>query len=98
MSSLTIEARELSKRYGHLVAVDQLSFEVGAGEVLGFLGPNGAGKTTTISMLCGLLRPTAGSAEIAGFDIGKEPQRVKQQIGVFKLFQSGAESNHEVLG
>ena len=64
MSSLTIEARALSKRYGHLVAVDQLSFEVGAGEVLGFLGPNGAGKSTTMKMLTGFLAPTSGTSDV----------------------------------
>jgi ABC-2 type transport system ATP-binding protein len=62
--------------------VNGLNLEIGAGEMFGFLGPNGAGKTTTISMLCGLLAPTAGSATIAGFDIAREPEKVKGLIGV----------------
>ena len=66
MSGLSIEARSLSKHYGHLVAVDRLSFEVGAGEVLGFLGPNGAGKSTTMKMLTGFLAPTSGTARTSG--------------------------------
>ena len=69
MGDLKIEARGLSKHYGPLVAVDDLSFEVGAGEVLGFLGPNGAGKSTTMKMLTGFLAPTAGTALINGHDI-----------------------------
>ena len=69
MSELRIEARGLCKRYGHLVAVDDLSFEVEAGEVLGFLGPNGAGKSTTMKMLTGFLAPTAGTALVDGHDI-----------------------------
>ena len=62
MTELSIVARNLTKRYGSLVAVDELSFEVGPGEVLGFLGPNGAGKSTTMKMLTGFLAPTAGTA------------------------------------
>ena len=69
MSQLKIEARNLSKHYGSLVAVDDLSFSVDAGEVLGFLGPNGAGKSTTMKMLTGFLAPTAGTAVISGHDI-----------------------------
>jgi len=69
MGDLKIEARRLSKHYGSLVAVDELSFEVGAGEVLGFLGPNGAGKSTTMKMLTGFLAPSSGTALINGHDI-----------------------------
>ena len=69
MSDLRIEARQLTKRYGSLVAVNELSFEVEAGEVLGFLGPNGAGKSTTMKMLTGFLTPTAGTAVVNGHDI-----------------------------
>jgi ABC-2 type transport system ATP-binding protein len=77
-----IVIKDLVKHYGDVKAVNGLNLEIRKGEMFGFLGPNGAGKTTTISMLCGLLEPTAGSAQIAGFDIGKEPQKVKEHIGV----------------
>ena len=73
---------EMVKKFGDVTAVNGLNLEIRKGEMFGFLGPNGAGKTTTISMLCGLMAPTSGSAEIAGFDIGKEPQKVKELIGV----------------
>ncbi|HEX9020593.1 MAG TPA: ATP-binding cassette domain-containing protein, partial [Nitrospirota bacterium] len=63
-----INVQNLSKQFKTLRAVDDISFSVGEGEVFGFLGPNGAGKTTTISILCTLLSPTSGTAEIAGFD------------------------------
>ncbi|MFC1922898.1 ABC transporter ATP-binding protein [Chloroflexota bacterium] len=74
--------KDLSKNFGDVTAVNGLNLEIRKGEMFGFLGPNGAGKTTTISMLCGLLKPTAGSARIAGFDVGKEPRKVKELIGV----------------
>jgi len=76
-----IETERLTKRYGHLLAVDELSFTVGQGEVLGFLGPNGAGKSTTMKMLAGFLSPTSGTARVCGFDVEKDPVRAKQQIG-----------------
>jgi len=72
----------LTKRFGKFVAVDDLSLEIRPGELFGFLGPNGAGKTTTIKMVCGLLRPTAGTVQIAGHDIGKEPLRAKAALGL----------------
>lgn len=81
MSDLSIEARSLSKRYGHLVAVDQLSFEVGAGEVLGFLGPNGAGKSTTMKMLTGFLAPTSGTAFVNGHDIVDDSLAARRSMG-----------------
>lgn len=81
MSDLKIEARALSKRYGDLVAVDRLSFEVGAGEVLGFLGPNGAGKSTTMKMLTGFLLPSGGTAVINGHDILGDSLAARQCIG-----------------
>jgi ABC-2 type transport system ATP-binding protein len=81
MSELSIEARELSKHYGHLVAVDRLSFEVGAGEVLGFLGPNGAGKSTTMKMLTGFLAPTSGTALVNGHDIVSDSLAARRCIG-----------------
>jgi ABC-2 type transport system ATP-binding protein len=65
-----VSVRDLTKRFGRLVAVDRLSFEVPAGVVAGFIGPNGAGKSTTLAMLVGLIRPTAGSASVLGHDIG----------------------------
>jgi ABC-2 type transport system ATP-binding protein len=77
-----IVINDLVKNFGDITAVNGLNLEVRKGELFGLLGPNGAGKTTTISMLSGLLEPTAGSAHIAGFDIGKEPQKVKERIGV----------------
>ena len=76
-----IEAKNLSKRYGEVVAVDGVSFSVGRGEVVGFLGPNGAGKTTTMRMLTGFLPPTDGSAAIAGYDIFDEPLAARRAVG-----------------
>jgi ABC-2 type transport system ATP-binding protein len=76
-----IEARELSKRYGDLVAVDDVSFSVAPGEVVGFLGPNGAGKTTTMRILTGFLPPTDGSAAIAGHDIFEDPLAARRAVG-----------------
>src|SRR6267154_1389764 len=81
LASPTIRANGLTKHFGKLVAVRDLSLEVGAGEVFGFLGPNGAGKTTTIRMLTGLVRPTSGSAVVAGFDVAREPLQVKRRVG-----------------
>jgi ABC-2 type transport system ATP-binding protein len=81
MSELNIEARSLSKRYGGLVAVDRLSFSVGAGEVLGFLGPNGAGKSTTMKMLTGFLTPTSGTALVNGHDIVEDSLAARRCIG-----------------
>lgn len=76
-----IEARGLSKRYGDMVAVNDVSFSIGRGEVVGFLGPNGAGKTTTMRMLTGFLPPTDGTAEIAGHDIFAAPLEARRAIG-----------------
>ena len=69
MPTPLIEVDRLTKRFGSTVAVNAISFTVEPGEIFGFLGPNGAGKTTTIKMLTGLIRPTAGRARLAGFDI-----------------------------
>ena len=77
-----IEVKGLMRKFGDLTAVDEVSFEVEQGEIFGFLGPNGAGKTTTINMLCTLLRPTAGSATVAGFDLARQPHQVRQSIGL----------------
>ena len=79
--SSSVVIRDLVKRFGDFVAVDHINLETRKGEVFGFLGPNGAGKSTTIRMLCGLLRPTSGRAVVAGFDVGREPESVRQNIG-----------------
>ena len=80
-SNLSITARDLTKKFGDFTAVDAISFDVGQGEIFGFLGANGAGKTTAIKMLCGLSKPTSGAATIAGFDIYKNPEDIKRNIG-----------------
>jgi ABC-2 type transport system ATP-binding protein len=79
--SAAIETVGLTKRFGDFVAVDGVSFEVARGEVFGFLGPNGAGKTTTMRMLCGILAPSGGEGRVAGHDIAREPEAVRQRIG-----------------
>ena len=76
-----IEVRGLSRRFGDFLAVDNLSFTVKAGEIFGFLGANGAGKSTTIRMLCGLLRPTSGTALVGGIDVARDPEGAKRRIG-----------------
>jgi ABC-2 type transport system ATP-binding protein len=80
-ASPIISAHGLTKRFGKLVAVHDVSFDIQAGQVFGFLGPNGAGKTTTIRMLTGLVRPSSGSASVAGFDVSSEPLAVKRRVG-----------------
>jgi len=77
----SVVVEKLVKRFGDFTAVDGISLETRKGEIFGFLGPNGAGKSTTIRMLCGLLKPTAGRAMVAGFDVAREPERVRQNIG-----------------
>ena len=76
-----IEAHDLTKRFGNFTAVDSISFEVEKGEIFGFLGANGAGKTTAMRMLCGLSKSTSGEGQVAGFDITKDPEKVKKSIG-----------------
>ncbi len=76
-----VECEQLSKRFGDFTATDQVSFAVQRGEIFGLLGPNGAGKSTTFKMLCGLLRPTSGRAEVAGLDLRKSASEVKLQLG-----------------
>src|SRR5579864_2410670 len=76
-----IEIRDLTKRFGALTAVDHLNLTISQGEIFGLVGPDGAGKTTTLRMLCGLMDPTEGSAIVAGHDVAREPQAVKDQIG-----------------
>ena len=77
-----IKVENLSKRFGELTAVNNISFEVAEGSIFGFLGPNGAGKTTTINILCTLLAPTSGKTFIAGHDCLKEPSEVRKNIGI----------------
>lgn len=76
-----IHVEHLTRRFGNFAAVDDVSFDVRRGEVFGFLGSNGAGKSTTIRMLCGLLRPTSGRAEVGGVDVSRDPEGVKRRIG-----------------
>ena len=76
-----VKVNNLEKRYGDFKAVNKVSFQVKRGEIFGFLGPNGAGKSTTIRMLCGLIIPTAGEANILGFDVFKEAEKIKEHIG-----------------
>jgi ABC-2 type transport system ATP-binding protein len=76
-----VEIRHLVKQFGDFVAVDNVTLDVGRGEIFGFLGPNGAGKSTTIRILCGLLEPTSGDATVAGFDVKTQPEQIKQNIG-----------------
>ncbi|HAS40912.1 MAG TPA: ABC transporter [Microscillaceae bacterium] len=76
-----IKAKGLTKKFGSFVANDDLSFEVGVGEIFGFLGANGAGKTTAMRILCGLSKPTSGEVEVAGFDIYQETEKIKRNIG-----------------
>ncbi len=81
MSENAIEVHDLTKRFGAFTAVDHVSFTVRRGEIFGFLGANGAGKSTTIRMLCGLLQPTSGTAMVGGFDINRQTEQVKLNIG-----------------
>jgi ABC-type multidrug transport system ATPase subunit len=76
-----IECQGLTKRFGSFTAVDHVSFKVAKGSIFGFLGPNGSGKSTVIRMLCGLLEPTEGTARIAGFDVAKQTDEIKNMIG-----------------
>ena len=76
-----IKVENVTKKYGSFVAVDNISFEIGEGEIIGFLGPNGAGKTTTMSMITGFIEPTEGKIEIDGYDISKKAKKAKREIG-----------------
>ena len=92
ITSPAIDVRGLSRRFGSFVAVQDLTFSVGQGEIFGFLGANGAGKSTTIRMLCGLLRPSAGTALVGGVDVSRDPEGVKRRIGYmsqkFSLYEA----------
>lgn len=81
MQPEAVNVKDLQKRFGRFVAVDQITFSVKTGEIFGFLGPNGAGKSTTIRMLCGLITPTSGSGHVAGFDIIRDSEKIRQTIG-----------------
>lgn len=81
MATMVIETNNLTKRFGNFTAVKSINFTVEKGEIFGFLGANGAGKTTAMRMLCGLSKPTEGSAIVAGFDIARQPESVKRHIG-----------------
>ena len=80
-SSLAVGVENLTRRFGTFTAVDDIGFQVKKGEIFGFLGPNGAGKSTTIRMLCGLLEPSSGTGTVGGYDIGKEAESIKLNIG-----------------
>ena len=80
-SIFAVKVRGLTKRFGDFVAVDNIDLTIKKGEIFGFLGPNGAGKSTTIKMLCGLLLPTGGNGSVGGFDIMKESEEIKKNIG-----------------
>ena len=92
MEEKVIICKELSKQFGSFVAVDKISFDVNRGEIFGFLGANGAGKTTAMRMLCGLSHPTSGEGRVAGFNIFKEQEKIKKNIGYmsqkFSLYEN----------
>ncbi|HKZ55837.1 MAG TPA: ABC transporter ATP-binding protein [Anaerolineales bacterium] len=81
MQDAVVQTEELTKRFGDFTAVDHVSFEVRAGEVVGYLGPNGSGKTTTIRMLLGLLRPSGGTGHVLGFDVVDQAESIRQRVG-----------------
>ena len=85
MNEIAIKIKNLSKHFGKVIAVDNISFEVGSAEVFGFLGPNGAGKTTTINILCTILKPTAGEVIVNGFNVVNSPNEVRWSFGI--IFQ-----------
>lgn len=76
-----IEIKNITKRFGKFTAVDNISFSVPKGSIYGFLGPNGSGKSTTIKMLCGVIKPTEGTAYVLGQDIRKDTRKIKEKIG-----------------
>lgn len=81
MREAVIHTEKLTKRFGNFVAVDEISFDVFPGEIFGFLGANGAGKTTAMRMLCGLSHPSSGKATVAGFEVYKQAEKIKKNIG-----------------
>ncbi|MBI5298890.1 MAG: ABC transporter ATP-binding protein [Deltaproteobacteria bacterium] len=102
-STIAIEAKNLSRAFGPIKAVDGVSFSLEYGKIFGFLGPNGAGKSTTIRLLCGILEPGGGTATVGGFDVNKDPEKVKTAIGYmsqrFSLYNDlTVEENLEFYG
>ncbi len=102
-SGYSVETENLTRKFGQFTAVNQVSIQVKRGEIFGFLGANGAGKTTMIRMLCGLLKPTTGEGTVAGFNINKQSERIKQNIGYmsqkFSLYEDlTIEENIEFYG
>lgn len=91
MNNKAIIVDNLTKKFGDFTAVNGISFDIAEGEIFGFVGPNGSGKSTTIRMLCGILDATSGSATVMGLDVGRQPEKVKEQIGYmsqhFGLYQ-----------
>ncbi|MCD8262053.1 MAG: ABC transporter ATP-binding protein [Bacteroides sp.] len=92
MDEIVISADQLTKKFGNFTAVDHITFQVNKGEIFGFLGANGAGKTTAMRMLCGLSLPTSGSGTVAGFDIARDQEKIKANIGYmsqkFSLYEN----------
>src|SRR5678816_2161146 len=92
ISDKAIICKNLTKRFGDFKAVDQITFDVDRGEIFGFLGANGAGKTTAMRILCGLSHPTSGEATVAGFDVYKQREKIKANIGYmsqkFSLYEN----------
>ncbi len=79
--AVAVHADGLTRRFGEFVAVDHVSFEIPRGAIWGFLGPNGAGKSTTIRMLCGILTPSEGRADVLGYDVTRDPEQIKERVG-----------------
>lgn len=103
MPETMVTLRNLVRRFGDFVAVDDVTLDVAKGEVFGFLGPNGAGKSTTIRILCGLIAPTSGTAKVAGFEVGPESEQIRRHIGYmsqkFSLYDDlRVEENIEFFG
>jgi len=102
-NGVAVEVEGLTRAFGRFVAVDHISLTVRQGEIFGFLGPNGAGKSTTIKMLCGILTPTAGRAVVGGFDVARDPEKIREIIGYmsqkFSLYEDlKVEENLDFFG
>ena len=80
-NNIAVSVQNLEKKFGDFTAVNRINFEVKRGEIFGFLGPNGAGKSTTIRMLCGILTPTSGTGHVGGYDINRQQELIKENIG-----------------